>query len=409
MGVPAFPAAVVDTIVRFGRSCLGGLHVDWQDGRSGVAPWLTFRSGLRSRWLLWLGLALLVGATAGGVMAGFAGARRMASAHDRFLDRQRTYDVLIDIDCDPDQAPTSSPARPDTSCLDDIRRLPSIADLTIVEGFAGFITTADGRSVQPYAGEDPCPIGAGSVGLLGDRSGRLGVELNEIRIVAGRRADPAAADEVVISKAIADRVGLAPGSVLQVSLFPGNDCLSDPSEWQTPVSLRVVGIGVAPGEVPPPSGDYSPSIHLTPAYVAAQAPLGPERGAFTIPVRLRAGVDAEVLLADIAGTGARGKVVGDLNDLAEPVERGIRVQAVALALGAGSRRTDRRGSAWTGPRTAELHRDGGSAGARRARHEPSGAVRGRHAPRILPGRLRRRDRCAGCARGVTAHAVRPRS
>ena len=220
-GVPAFPAAVVDTIVRFGRSCLGGLHVDWQDGHSGVAPWLTFRSGLRSRWLLWLGLALLVGATAGGVMAGFAGARRMASAHDRFLDRQRAYDVLVDIDCDPDQAPTSSPARPDTSCLDDIRRLPSVADLTIVEGFAGFITTADGRSVQPYAGEDPCPIGAGSVQLIGDRSGRLGVELNEIRIVAGRRADPAAADEVVISKAIADRVGLAPGSVLQVSLFAG--------------------------------------------------------------------------------------------------------------------------------------------------------------------------------------------
>ena len=99
-------------------------------------------------------------------------------------------------------------------------------------------------------------IGAGSVQLFGDRSGRFGVELNEIRIVAGRRADPAAADEVVISKAIADRVGLAPGSVLQVSLFTGDCCLADPSEWQTPVTLRVVGIGLAPGEVPPPSGDY---------------------------------------------------------------------------------------------------------------------------------------------------------
>ena len=172
-------------------------------------------------------------------------------------------------------APGRLAGPPDRSCLDDIERLPSVADLTIVEQFDGYIATADGRSVQPEA-SDPCFSGPGQVALIGDRSGRFGTELNEIRIVAGRRAHPTAADEVVLSNVTADRLGLTPGSILHVSLFDGADCLDAPTEWRAPVSLRVVGIGLAPGEVPPPSGEYFGFVHVTPAFVAAQPPAAEE-------------------------------------------------------------------------------------------------------------------------------------
>ena len=73
------------------------------------------------------------------------------------------------------------------------------------------------------------------------------------------------------------------------------------------------------------------------------------------------------------------------------------------------RRADRRGGDRTPPPTSEPYRHGGSAGARCTRHEQPGTVRGRHAPRIIPGRARRRDRRDHCARGVTADVVWRRS
>jgi FtsX-like permease family/MacB-like periplasmic core domain len=321
-------AVVVSTLDHGAGSCRDGLCARRRTVH--VAPWLTFRSLLRTRWAVWLGLALLVGVTAGGVMAGVAGARRTASAHDRFLDRQRAADVLAILYCDPqpgtEEETPSAP--PDTSCVDDVARLPSVADMTIVESFDAFIATADGQSVQPDE-NDPCYSDRGSVGVVGDRSGHLGDEINEIRIVAGRRANSTAADEVVLSKTTADRLGLAPGSTLLVSLFDGADCGDHPSEWRPPIPVRVVGIGLAPGEVAPPSGLYFANLHVTPAFVAAHPP----RADFlAVAVRLRAGADAQALLADISSVGGRGDVIFDLDDYREAVARGIRPQAIALAV-----------------------------------------------------------------------------
>src|SRR5688572_27124089 len=123
-----------------------------------MAAWLKFRSSLRSRWLTWVGLALLVGATAGGVLAGFGGARRMASAAERFRDEQHAIDVLVGVACDPDGASAEGFARLAVSCVDGIRGLPSVADSAIVEGFAAQIETEDGRSVQ-LDPTDPCYSG----------------------------------------------------------------------------------------------------------------------------------------------------------------------------------------------------------------------------------------------------------
>jgi hypothetical protein len=289
-----------------------------------VATWLTFRSRLRTRWAVWLGLVALVGATAGIVMVGLAGARHTASAHDRFVEQQRGYDVAISVDCGVEFERRS---RFGPGCVDEIAASPSVADATAVETFDAFITTTDGRSVQPEP-TDPCYSGQGRVDVMGDRSGRFGNELNETRIVAGRRADPAAPDEVVLSKSTAERLGLGPGSTLRVSLFGYGDC-QEPAAWRPPMSLRVVGIGLTPGEVPPPSGGYLAAVHVTPAFVRLQAPAA--TGAF-IPVRLRATADTEALLADIERIGGRAETILDANDLGQAVTRGMRPHAVALAV-----------------------------------------------------------------------------
>jgi hypothetical protein len=295
-----------------------------------MAAWLTFRSSLRSRWLTWVGLALLVGATAGGVLAGFAGARRMATAPERFRDEHHAIDVLVGVTCDPGGASAEGFARLSVSCLDGIRGLPSVGDSVIVEGFAAQIETEDGRSVQ-LDPTDPCYSGPARIELAGDRSGRLGVELNAMRIVAGRRADPAAADEVVISKPMADRLDLGPGSLLKVS---SSECPEMPGVL-TPRDLHVVGVGVAPGEVQPVSGDYLALVHVTPAFLMAESPRGAPQHTALLAVRLRDGADLEALRREIAG--ARGRVDGliDLNDLGAVIDRGIRAQSVALAIGAG--------------------------------------------------------------------------
>ncbi len=311
---------------RANSRCAGG--GDWGGG---VSVWLTFRGLLRRRWSAWLGLALLLAVVAGGVMGAVAGARRTDSAGERFREAHHAYDVLIGISCArPADGGLSLPISP-ARCLEEVRRLPSVADAALVEALSGFIATADGTSVQPFA-DDACYSGPGRVDVLGDRTGRFGNELNETRIVAGRRADPEAVDEAVLSKSTADRLGIEPGSVLQVSLFDGDECF-EPSRWSPPISVRVVGIGLAPGEVPPPSGDYSSSLLVTPAFLSEHA--AAPSYFVAMPVRLRNGADRAELLADIERAGGHAQVFIDARDLSESLGRGIRPQAVTLWLVAG--------------------------------------------------------------------------
>lgn len=286
-----------------------------------MSVWLTFRSLLRRKWPSWLGLALLLGVAAGGVIGGVAGAQRTASANERFREAHRAYDLIVGVRC------AGSPAE----CVEEIRALPSVADVALVEQLSAFIATADGTSLQPFA-DDACYSGPGRVDLVGDPSDRFGTELNEMRIVAGRRPDPAAADEVVLSKSTADHLDLGPGDTLQVSLFGGADCL-DPASWEAPMTLRIVGIGLSPGEVPPPSGDYLSSVQVTPAFLAEHSESDDE--SLSIPVRLRDGADTAALETDIARIGVQAEVALDARDLSEAIDRGIRPQAITLALVAG--------------------------------------------------------------------------
>ena len=88
-----------------------------------------FRGELYRRWRAWLALAILVGAVTGGALMLFAGSRRTGSAHERFRSAQHAFDVGLQVLCRPGAAETESR---DTSCFDEVGRLPAVADATML-------------------------------------------------------------------------------------------------------------------------------------------------------------------------------------------------------------------------------------------------------------------------------------
>src|SRR5215212_4183433 len=106
--------------------------------------WL--QAELRRRWRAWIGLGLLIGLVGGGILVALAGARRTDSAYRRFVEVHDAYDVVGAVDCNyVAPAPGSSQegdargelgdtggAPPSPECLERLRALPDVADLTVL-------------------------------------------------------------------------------------------------------------------------------------------------------------------------------------------------------------------------------------------------------------------------------------
>src|SRR6185436_18936750 len=121
--------------------------------------------------------------------------------------------------------------------------------------------------------------------------GRFGTAINEHRFIAGRPADPSHANEVVISRDLAERVDVGVGDTIAFRLFAGADCTSNAATWKPPTPLIVVGIEVSPFEVRPESGEFRSFIHATPALLASVGDLPDTE--LMVAARLRPGVEVE--------------------------------------------------------------------------------------------------------------------
>ena len=284
-----------------------------------------FRGELRTRWRAWLALAMLVGVVAGTSLALFAGSRRTGSAHERFRSAQRAFDVGLQVLCRPDAARGAG----GTGCFADFARLPAVADATTVSTLPAFIETLDGRSVQPNP-DDPCDSTPGVIEAAYDPSGRYGTTINRSRFVAGRSANPAAADEVVLSQDTAGRLGLHPGSRLRIRLFGDAQCEDAPVKWRAPVSVRVVGVQLSPGEIRPPSGTFLQTVRVTPAFVR-RAGAVPDHLDY-LAVRLRPGSSIDELRAQAKKAGYGFDVAFSQANLTGAVERAIRPNQVSLEI-----------------------------------------------------------------------------
>lgn len=267
------------------------------------AAWAWAGSELRRRVPATIALVLLVGLAGAVVLGALAGARRTDTAFERALDAARTADVRVQY---------SSEGDVDDEVLDAIRAQPDV-----VEAHPFYITLALNQD-SDY-----------DLSILAGPDDELFSTFERPRLLAGRRADPSAVNEVTVNEFASRALGVGVGDSFEVAtLSPEQLDEEDFSEPAGPsLELRVVGIVRLPDDV---ADEEFPGIFATPAFHEAHwgetAGFGPSIG-----VAVRDGADA-VAVVDRALEGFELDEVqlGTRQDLSAQVEDGT--HAVALGL-----------------------------------------------------------------------------
>jgi ABC-type lipoprotein release transport system permease subunit len=172
----------------------------------------------RARWRELAVLALMIGVAGAMALAAIAGARRSASALDRFHDAAQVLDVFV------------------------------AGDVTTPEP-AALLDLLDGPLVESTNDLVFLLVDIDRSGVVFAPTSRRGLNVEQGVLVAGRRADPDSPDEVVLSDGTAARLGLSVGDTLDVgSITPEQaDAMftrgEEPTSLDGPrLRLRVVGI-----------------------------------------------------------------------------------------------------------------------------------------------------------------------
>ena len=169
-------------------------------------------------------IALLVGIVGAIVFATVAGARRSSSALPRFNAESRSSDVEINV------------GQPTARQMADFARTPGVESFARLRGYA-------------FANEVQ---GLGDLSIAAPLDRRMGRTVDRSRIISGRRADPAAADEITVGASLADRLHLRVGSSLafasytQAQIDRAFSGASPRAPAGPRVRLHVVGIDLRP-------------------------------------------------------------------------------------------------------------------------------------------------------------------
>jgi ABC-type antimicrobial peptide transport system permease subunit len=202
-------------------------------------------SDLRRRWRGVVGLALLVGVVGAVVLAAAAGARRSDTALARFSSASRSGNVALSLAF----GYTPTPAQ-----LSAVQHLPNVAAVAVLRFYALV-------PVHAPAGLSPAAAVTDALGNTVDRA----------RLVAGRRANPAVADEVTIGEVLAAQLRRGVGGHLDFLSYSTTQFAAAGSGGPPPapagprVRLRIVGIVRRPGDL----GDADAGggiVVLTPAF-----------------------------------------------------------------------------------------------------------------------------------------------
>lgn len=152
---------------------------------------LHLRAEARRRRLAWLAVVALIGVVGGLAMGAAAGARRTATAFDRFVGASEAADVMV------------NPNLGSFSALDvdDVATLPGVRQIGVIEGGGGIIVTKDGD------------YDTGTQVFVQRGSGAL-IDFERPRVVDGRMVDPSDPTEVVLTDDVAERLGIDVGGTL---------------------------------------------------------------------------------------------------------------------------------------------------------------------------------------------------
>ncbi|MDQ3146044.1 MAG: hypothetical protein M3R01_03765, partial [Actinomycetota bacterium] len=195
----------------------------------------------RARWRSLVVLALMVGMTGGAVFAALAGARRSASALDRFHDAGQTFDVFI------------------------------AADVTTPEPPA-LLEVLDGPLVESTNDLAFLFVDVDTVGVVFAPTSRRGLRVEQGVLLEGRRADPDEPDEVALSETSAKDLGLGVGDTFEAGSLSQEQADALFSSGEEPTSLdgpqlrlRIVGVTRKGFDLNPQDGGTALTL-TTPAF-----------------------------------------------------------------------------------------------------------------------------------------------
>jgi hypothetical protein len=180
-----------------------------------------FRATFRRRWGGYLTLALLIGLVGGVAMGSLTAARRTYASYPEFLASTNPSDLLV--------VPQTN--TPELGLVNQLGRLPHVRSAEEGEQITAATLTPNGgigtlliTQVELVASPD---------GLFTDQ--------DRLKIIQGRAANPARADEVVATNEAASVLGLHVGSRILVGILPDG---AESPRFVSRTELTVVGIGV---------------------------------------------------------------------------------------------------------------------------------------------------------------------
>jgi ABC-type lipoprotein release transport system permease subunit len=188
-----------------GRQLPGGSPADANrcQSRSRAATWAYLVFSWRTRWRSLLVIALMVALTGGATIAAVAGARRSATAFERFDDEARTFDVVV----------SDASFEPEPPAMQALLHGP------LVEEFNDVASLGNDSSI---AGDFYVPMS------------RRGLDIERGVLIDGRRPDPDDPHEVVLTDLTSEQYGLRVGDTFELGTFAPADV-----PWPR---MRVVGI-----------------------------------------------------------------------------------------------------------------------------------------------------------------------
>jgi len=195
------------------------------------AAWYRTVSGWRRQRTSYVVLALLIGLVGGIALGSLAAARRTASSFSTFLAWTNPSDLMIEP---AGGGPGVGQPTHVQQLIDAVRRYPEV---THVESYVALSASlVKGGKVEARSLDN-------NVVLVGSVDGLL-FNQDRFAVTSGRMADPARADEVVVTQSAAAAMGLHVGTVIPVAISPPNG----PGPVRR-IGLEVVGVGLLNREV----------------------------------------------------------------------------------------------------------------------------------------------------------------
>lgn len=272
------------------------------------ATMLRVRVWIRPRLRLLVVTALLVGVIGGVVIGLAAGARRTATAPDRYTSQTGG---------DPDLLITQQGGAPLTEKIAGIPGVAAAQSTAFVTSF--LVSPDDGTPVlvpNPFAG--------------GDRW--LGA-----RVVAGRFTDPAAPDEFTVSRSfanyLADHFGTKVGDQFQVTSFDQDQLATNRafSSGEAPAVPLFTATLVGVTDSPSAFDDSTPAMIFSQSFLKAHPTVGIVQTG--IAVRLQPGTDADAVMSAVHNMPDGSDAANaQYRIVSADARRAVRFQVIALWL-----------------------------------------------------------------------------